>query len=75
MEQRTGVTDTRVENLNANLMGFGRGNLDILNGKWFAGSPCDSSLILSAIVLENRKPQYPEDMLQTPLPCKLWSII
>jgi hypothetical protein len=35
---------TGVEDLNADLVRFGRGDLDILKGEWLAGSPAHSGL-------------------------------
>lgn len=43
-EKLTCVADTGVKDLDANLVGFRGGNLDILNGKWLSGSPRNSRL-------------------------------
>lgn len=44
-EELTCVTDTGIENLDANLVSFRGGNLDILNREWLSGSPRNSSLV------------------------------
>lgn len=40
----TGVTDTSVVNLNADLVGLGGSDLDILDGQRLTGSPGNGSL-------------------------------
>jgi hypothetical protein len=40
----TGVADTSVVNLNADLVGLGGSDLDILDGERLAGSPGNGSL-------------------------------
>lgn len=44
-EKLTCVADTGVKDLDANLVGFRGGNLDILNRKWLSGSPRNSRLL------------------------------
>lgn len=45
----TGVADTRVIDLNANFVGLGRGDLDILNRQILGSLPCDSGLLGSGL--------------------------
>lgn len=42
--QHTSVADASVEDLNADFVGFGRSNLDVFDGKVFAGLPGNGSL-------------------------------
>jgi hypothetical protein len=48
----TGVADTSVMNLNADLMGLGGSNLDILDGERLAGSPGNGSLKSKTVRLD-----------------------
>lgn len=38
------MADPSMENLNADFMCSRRSNLDVLNGEWFSGRPCDGRL-------------------------------
>lgn len=44
---RTCMANTSIVDLNADLVGLGRGDLDILDGKRLSGFPCDGSLARS----------------------------
>ena len=43
---RTRVADTGVVNLNANLVGLGGSDFDVLDGEGFTGTPSDGRLLL-----------------------------
>lgn len=46
MRSRTSVADTSVMDLNADFVGLGRRNLDVLDGQRLASCPGDGGLLL-----------------------------
>jgi hypothetical protein len=46
LRPRTSVADTSVVDLNADFVGLGRRNLDVLDGQRLASCPCDGGLLL-----------------------------